>query len=629
MAALCNGTAYAQAPPLGTASNYAIIAGSGITNTGPSVITGIPGFPGDIGSIGGSITGFPPGLLATGIIHPINDAVTNIARNDFITAYNNLAARSSTANLTGQDLGGMTLLPGVYAYNSSAQLTGVLSLNGLNDPSSVFIFNIGSTLTVANSSSILLLNGAQGNNVYWRVGSSATLGTNVAFTGNILALTSITLNTGASIICGVAFAQNGAVTLDTNRISLCAQIVAPVTPVTPIPGVPVIAVIDAVLGGGGMVPLAFVNLFGLPPAELLNALNRLSGEIGTGAAVAGVQGMNSMLSMLTNPNAERNFAQQLPPPPRRPGFYKAPMYTKAGGAAGGAAPLSYEAPHWGLWAAAYGGNTDTGATAFGTHDRSVRTYGYAAGLDYRATPDTTVGVAVSGGGSNFGLSNGLGGGSSDLFQVAAYGTTWIDRAYVSAAVAYGWHDVSTERDLAIAGLERLSADYHAHSIGGRLETGYRFAMPTWGWEARFGLTPYVAAQVQRYYAPAYTESSSLTPGVFSLSYDAQTATAVRTEVGARVDWSVLIAPTTTLTLRGSAAWAHDTWTGLDKTAQFIVLPGFSFAVVGAKPATDLLLASVGADVAFGNGISIGASLEGEFAETSQRYAGTARVRYQW
>ncbi|MDP2409959.1 MAG: ice-binding family protein [Pseudolabrys sp.] len=618
MAALADGSAFAQAPALGTSIDYAIISGTGITNTGPSVITGIPGSPGDIGSIGGSITGFPPGILATGIIHPINDAVTNIARNDFFAAYNDLAGRTPTANLTGQDLGGMTLLPGVYAFDSSANLTGVLSLNGLNDPSSIFIFNIGSTLTVANSSSILLLNGAQGNNVYWRVGSSATLGTNVAFTGNILALTSITLNTGASIICGVAFAQNGAVTLDTNRISLCAQIVGPATPSASDQSVN--ALIQAFLASGGLIPLAFINLFSLPPAELADALNRLSGEIGTGAAVAGVQGMNSMLSMLTNPNAERNFGQQQPPPRR--GFYKAPIYTKS-------VATSYDPGRWGLWAAAYGGHTDTGASAFGTHDRSVRTYGYAAGLDYRLTPDTTIGIAVGGGGSNFGLSDGLGGGRSDLFQVAAYATTWIDRAYLSAAVAYGWHSVSTERDLAFAGLERLTADYSAHSIGGRLEAGYRFAMPTWGWEARFGLTPYVAAQVQNFYAPSYSESSSLTPSIFSLSYDAQNTTALRTEVGARADWSVLIDSSTTLSLRAAAAWAHDHWTGLDKTAQFTILPGFRFTVVGAEPATDLLLASVGADVAFGNGISIGAALQGEFAETSQRYAGTARVRYQW
>ncbi|MDP2410809.1 MAG: autotransporter outer membrane beta-barrel domain-containing protein [Pseudolabrys sp.] len=205
----------------------------------------------------------------------------------------------------------------------------------------------------------------------------------------------------------------------------------------------------------------------------------------------------------------------------------------------------------------------------------------------------------------------------------------MDRAYLSAAVAYGWHGVSTERDLAFAGLERLTADYSAHSIGGRLEAGYRFAMPTWGWQARFGLTPYAAAQLQRFYAPSYEESSSLQPAIFALSYEAQATTAMRTEVGARADWSVLIDSTTTFTLRGAAAWAHDTWWDLNKTAQFVLIPGFGFDVVGATPPSDLLLASVGADIAFGNGISIGTSLQGEFSQSSRRYAGTARVRYQW
>src|SRR6202030_2048586 len=123
-----------------------------------------------------------------------NDAVAIQAQNDLFTAYLNLMGRPTSVNLTGQNLGGLTLVPGVYNFSSSAQLTGGLTLNGLGNPNSVFIFKIGSTLTTASASTVLLINGAQGGNVFWQVGSSATLGTTTSFAGDILAKASITLN---------------------------------------------------------------------------------------------------------------------------------------------------------------------------------------------------------------------------------------------------------------------------------------------------------------------------------------------------------------------------------------------------------------------------------------------------
>lgn len=205
--------AHAQAaPPLGTAAPFSVLAGSAVTNTGTSVVTG------DVGvSPGSSITGFPPGVVIGGALHS-NDAVAVLAQSDLTIAYNNVAAAPCTLDLTGQDLGGMILTPGVYCFSSSAQLTGLLRLNAQGDPAAVFLFKIGSTLTTASGATVQVFNGGVNCNVFWQVGSSATLGTSSVFTGNILALTSITV-TNSVTVHGRALARNGAVTLDNDTFT--------------------------------------------------------------------------------------------------------------------------------------------------------------------------------------------------------------------------------------------------------------------------------------------------------------------------------------------------------------------------------------------------------------------------
>ncbi|MDQ5859176.1 MAG: ice-binding family protein [Acidobacteriota bacterium] len=195
------------AQTLGTAANFAVLGGSTVTNTGATVVAG------DLGvSPGSAVTGFPPGIVV-GTIHAA-DAVALQAQSDLTIAYNFLAGLPCNTNLTGQDLGGLTLTPGVYCFSSSAQMTGTLTLNGPG----TYIFQVGSTLTTASGSSVFLINGASACDVWWQVGSSAILGTGTAFAGNILALTSITLATGTTL-SGRALARNGAVTMDTNSIS--------------------------------------------------------------------------------------------------------------------------------------------------------------------------------------------------------------------------------------------------------------------------------------------------------------------------------------------------------------------------------------------------------------------------
>jgi Ice-binding-like len=208
-------SAQAQTVGLGTADAFSVLGGSTVTNTGPSVING------DLGlSPGTAVVGFPPGIV-NGTIHA-TDAVALQAQSDLTTAYNDAAGRPSTATVSG-DLAGRTLTGGVYSSASSLGLSGDLTLDAQGDPNAVFVFQAGSTLTTGSGSRVLLMGGAQACNVFWQVGSSATIGTGTAFTGNILALTSISLTTGATLD-GRALARNGAVTLDTNVItrSTCA-----------------------------------------------------------------------------------------------------------------------------------------------------------------------------------------------------------------------------------------------------------------------------------------------------------------------------------------------------------------------------------------------------------------------
>jgi hypothetical protein len=198
---------------LGAANLFAVLGGTAITNTGPSSISGNLAL-----WSGTSVTGFPPGIV-TGTIDAAN-AIAMQAQMDLTSAYNVAAAQPCGGVLTGQNLGGQTLTAGVYCFASSAQLNGTLILNAQGDANAVFIIQIGGALTTLSSSQVTIINGGTGNNVFWQVGSSATLGTASQFAGNILALSSITLDAGADISCGRALALNGAVIMDTNDVSI-------------------------------------------------------------------------------------------------------------------------------------------------------------------------------------------------------------------------------------------------------------------------------------------------------------------------------------------------------------------------------------------------------------------------
>ena len=254
------------APGLGTAASFAILAGTTITNNlAPSttVVTG------DVGvSPGTAITNMtgPPNGTIVGATHTGSDPVAISAKNDLTTAYGVAASSPCNFNKTGQNLGTQTLTPGTYCQTTAPTLTGTLTLSG----NGVFIFQIGSTLDTASASRVLLTNGAQPCNVFWQVGSSASLGSTTTFVGTIMALTSISLNDSATI-AGRALARNGAVTLINNQItaptSCAATTVAGPTAVAGAPsggggplqsnGFPwILAVVAGVLASAGAVGLS-------------------------------------------------------------------------------------------------------------------------------------------------------------------------------------------------------------------------------------------------------------------------------------------------------------------------------------------------------------------------------------
>jgi outer membrane autotransporter protein len=284
-------------------------------------------------------------------------------------------------------------------------------------------------------------------------------------------------------------------------------------------------------------------------------------------------------------------------------------------------PPSFE-QRWSAWGAGYGGSNRTSGdpAVVGSHDLSAATAGGAAGLDYRLAPGTVVGFALAGGGTSWGLAQGLGGGKSDAFQAGVYGTARSGPAYLAAALAYTDHWMSTDR-FAFAG-DHLAASFNAQSFGGRLESGYRFAT-IYG-----GLTPYAAIQWQTFHTPGYTEND-LNGGGDALAFNARNATDTRSELGGRFDRLLLLNLAAALTLRARVAWAHDAVSDPTLTTAFQTLPGSTFIVSGATPAKNSALTSAGADLRLANGVVLLAKFDGEFASHSSTYAGTGTARYTW
>jgi len=385
--------------------------------------------------------------------------------------------------------------------------------------------------------------------------------------------------------------------------------------------------IDNFFNNGGALRPAFLPLFDLTGSSLTRALDQLSGEAATGAQKVGFQLTDQFLNLMLDPFVDGRsgvggadhpalgFAPEretMPPDIARAyaSVFKAP-----------AAPAPVYEPRWTAWGGAYGGsNRTTGDLAItGSHDLSARAVGFAAGLDYRLTPDTVAGFALAGGGTDWSLSQGLGGGKSDALQAGVYGATRSGPAYLAAAFAFANHWMSTDR---FAVGDHLTANFNAQSYGGRLEGGYRFAT-IYG-----GITPYAAIQGQSFHTPGYTETDTIANG-FGLAFASRDATDTRSELGARFDRVLAVYSNAVLALRGRVAWAHDRVNDPTLVPAFQALPGASFIVNGATPAKNSALTSAGTELRLANGVTLLAKFDGEFSSHSSTYAGTGTIRYRW
>jgi outer membrane autotransporter protein len=369
----------------------------------------------------------------------------------------------------------------------------------------------------------------------------------------------------------------------------------------------------------------FTALGSMAAANIPNALDQLSGEGAAGGRQAALQSLNPFLTMMVDPFlATRDSAFG-------PGLGFAPERELSPVAASAYAAVALKADaapdrtsRWNVWGSAYGGqNKSSGDLGTGSHDTSVRAAGIASGFDYRVAPTTVVGFALAGGNTSWGLSDNLGGGRSDVFQSGVYGSTRVGAAYVSGSLAVAWHSMSTDRSVTISGLDRLTGSFNALNYGGRVESGYRFATPV------VGVTPYAALQVQAFQMPSYSETSATGAANFALTYNAQTSTDTRSEIGAWLDKSFAVNRDDTLILRGRVAWAHDWVSGTGINAVFQVFPTTSFTVNGAPTAPDSMLVSTGVELKLSRGITLGVKFDGQFASAMQTYAGTGTVRYSW
>lgn len=368
--------------------------------------------------------------------------------------------------------------------------------------------------------------------------------------------------------------------------------------------------LDDYFNGGGAVTGPIASLYGLTGGALETALTEVSGEVGASGGVNAIErATTSFLNLLVGGGGQS----------------AAPTGGRQAAAAinTGIVPTADAPPAsggWSLWGGVYGGVADiSGSSSKGSHDTDTNVGGIATGWDYDVAPDTRVGLAIAGGQTNWDLDSNLGSGDSTFFQLGGYGTQHFGATYLSLAAAYAWHSMSTDRRVNVDGTEKLDADFDASNLAGRIEAGHRFAA-----SQQLGVTPYAAFQAQAVYMPGYNEDG----GAFALDYDAETATALRSELGIGLDMGLGADPSVAR-IFGRAAWAHDWNSDASVQASFASLDMSTFTVNGAEMPDNIALLTAGAEFGLSEATELAATFDGEFGDGYQSYAGSVTLTYSW
>ncbi|PZR73608.1 MAG: hypothetical protein DLM52_10730, partial [Chthoniobacterales bacterium] len=586
---------------------------------GPSIISG------DVDvSPGSAITGFPPGTVVNGSIHS-NDAVAIAAHAGALSAYNQLFGETPTSNLTGINLGGLTLLPGIYRFDTFAQLSGTLTLNTQGNQNATFHFQIGTTLGADPASQITLLNG-NSVNIFWQVGSSATLGTGSNFVGTIIANQSITLNTGATLE-GRALALNGAVTLDSNTITAPTPTPIPTATPTPTPiptptptprpsptasptatptpqpsptvtPLPRQVTPNELAIAGALHRLAadhpgneLIRILGtLPPSQVLGAIDLLSPEdlasiFTTGLAVLDVQVNNIEHRLWDVRQGATGFSDSgfaITDTRTRPISDGKEMRSDGkemfsdGKEVVSSAHVAAPDKRWGLFISGTGEFVDVESTS-AARGSSFNTGGVTVGADYRVTDHFVLGGAF--GYANTAADLNLGGSlEGNSGKGSFYGTYYNEGFYVDGIVGGGYGSIATRR-LTAGGFAR--GDTNGTDFDALLGTGYDVHI------GRFSFGPLASLRYGRFGIDGFTEEGALG----SLSIDSQSQDSLKSAVGLQASYTAKVGRIA-LTPMVRAQWEHEYLTSTSSIDAGFVSAN-SFTVQGPHIGRDGLLLDVG------------------------------------
>lgn len=553
-----------------------------------------------------------------------------------------ISSSSGVAVNAGGTLAGTGLVPGVtVAAGGTLQGgTGALSLGTASTLTVVQTFTVNGDLVLLSASNYMVtINGS--NYSTTNVTGTATIssgavlkvaGNNILLDKPYDILTASSVSAGAPVFASTAFTSvatyKTAITATGNAVAVTFSNPQLNPGVLPQGFSSFSKVLDNAPDGS---PLQ--RLFTLSPGSLQTAASQLSGQSNSGGTTSAANMQSSFSTALLNPNIGNRggssggfgpalgFAPEAPLTPEEQAAYDAVTPHEPLNALMHSLDSGYSHS---VWASGYGGfSRITGESSMGSPTATTGGGGIASGVDFRFGPDTVLGFALGGGDTSWSLSDGGGGGDSQIFQFGVYGSHRFGAAYVSGALAYALDWMHTNRTITTPATANLTADFLANGPTGRLEGGYRFGKPD------FGITPYVAGEFSALHTPSYSETTASGTSGLALSYASQTTTTVRGETGVWADKAFHLGDGSTLWLRGKVGYAHDWYSDDSFSAAFQSLPTQSFTMTNITQPANLALVSLMSEIKYRNGVSLSAKFGSELGQNAYSFAGTGTFRYSW